>query len=165
MGETMCVSWFHQFGVPVKIVRPFHIYGYGLKPHDGRVFGDFIFDIVNRRDIVMKSDGQVKRSFCYLADAVAGFFTVLLKGELCSVYNVGNDTTVITIIDLANRLVTLFPERDLKVIKKERILSKGYLQSSVISTYPDITKIKQLGWKPVFSIEEGFTRAIESIES
>ena len=57
MGETMCVAWAHQFGVPAKIVRPFHTYGPGMRLDDGRVFADFVADIVHDRDIVLKSDG------------------------------------------------------------------------------------------------------------
>lgn len=162
MGETMCVSWFHQYGIPVKIARPFHTYGYGLSPQDGRVFADFIFDIVNKRDIIMKSDGKAKRSFCYLADAVAGFFTVLLKGEPGLSYNVGNDKATVKIVELADILVNLFPELRLKVVKKEISLDKKYLKSEVVNIFPDILKIKQLGWEPGYSIEEGFKRSIES---
>jgi len=77
MGETMCVAYAHQSGVPAKIVRPFHTYGPGMSLNDGRVFADFVADIVGNLHIVMKSDGSSTRSFCYLADAVMGFFTVL----------------------------------------------------------------------------------------
>jgi nucleoside-diphosphate-sugar epimerase len=35
MGETLCVSWHHQFGVPARIVRPFHTYGPGMELNDG----------------------------------------------------------------------------------------------------------------------------------
>ena len=41
-GETLCVSYLHQYGVPVVIARPFHVYGPGLAPDDGRVYADFI---------------------------------------------------------------------------------------------------------------------------
>ena len=46
MGENICISWFHQYGVPVKIIRPFHTYGPGMDLADGRVFADFVADIV-----------------------------------------------------------------------------------------------------------------------
>ena len=41
---------------------------------DGRVYADFIADIVNNRNIIMKSDGLAMRSFCYLSDATIAFF-------------------------------------------------------------------------------------------
>jgi len=162
MGETMCVSWFHQYGVATKIVRPFHTYGPGMSLDDGRVYADFIADILNNRDIVMKSDGSAIRAFCYLADAVQGFLTVLLKGENGQAYNVGNDRGEASILDLAHKLVSLFPEKGLKVVKKEVIQPPGYLQSNILRNCPDISKIRELGWQPTTSIEEGFNRTIRS---
>ena len=163
MAETMCVSWQKQFGVPVKIVRPFHTYGPGMQLDDGRVFADFVADMVNNRDIVMKSDGSAVRAFCYLSDATIGFFTVLFHGELSAAYNVSNDKAIISIFDLAEKLITLFPEKNLKVIKKEpRTNSNEYLKSSITRNIPSIKKINALGWSPIYSIEEGFKRTILS---
>jgi len=162
MGENMCVSWHHQYGVPAKIVRPFHTYGPGMSFSDGRVFADFVSDVVNERDIVMKSDGLAIRTFCYLADAVIGFFTVLLKGESGEAYNVSNDKGEISIIDLAETIISLFPERSIKVIKKKDAYSKGYLKSGITRTRPDIGKICSLGWQPQYSIRDGFERTIRS---
>jgi len=156
MGETMCVSWFHQHGVPTKIVRPFHTYGPGMRFDDGRVFADFVADIVHNRDIVVESGGSATRAFCYISDAVAGFFTVLFKGEVGEAYNVGNDRTEISIQELAELLVALFPEKELEV----RI--KGYLGSSVKRKCPDISKICGLGWEPEVSLEQGFLRTVRS---
>ena len=45
MGETICISWLHQYNIPIKIVRPFHTYGPGMQLNDGRVYADFIADI------------------------------------------------------------------------------------------------------------------------
>src|SRR2546429_550100 len=56
-GETMCVTFARQYGVPVKIARPFNNYGPGLKITDGRVLPDFARDVLNGRDLVMYSDG------------------------------------------------------------------------------------------------------------
>ena len=45
-GETICISWKHQYSIPVVIVRPFHTYGPGMDLNDGRVYADFIKNIV-----------------------------------------------------------------------------------------------------------------------
>jgi nucleoside-diphosphate-sugar epimerase len=158
MGETMCISFAHQFNLPVSIVRPFHTYGPGLSLDDGRVFADFVSNIVRNENIIMNSDGNAIRSFCYLADATKGFFTVLLKGENATAYNVGNPSGETSIKDL---LVGLFPERNLQV---EINLQKGenYIKSTFNKLSPEIEKIKLLGWKPTTSISEGFKRTILS---
>lgn len=164
MGETMCISWLHQYGVPVKIVRPFHNYGPGLNLNDGRVFADFVSDIINNRNIIMKSDGKALRSFCYIADATVGFFTILLKGKNGEAYNLANDKGEISVLDLANLLVGLFPEKNLKIEKKEGV-EQGYLKSKVNRCFPDISKITELGWKPKYSLEDGFKRTITSFQN
>ena len=79
MAENMLVSWHHQHGVPFKLVRPFHVYGPGFALDDGRVFADFVGDVVAGRDIVLNSDGLARRTFCYLSDATTAFFTSATK--------------------------------------------------------------------------------------
>jgi len=162
MGETMCVSWHHQHGVPAKVVRPFHTYGPGMSLTDDRVFASFVADVVARRDIVLKSSGTATRSFCYLAEATVAFFTVLLKGENAEAYNVGNDACEISMKDLANTVAGLFPEFGLRVVQGSVKRPRGYIESKISRTRPDISKIASLGWKPSMSIEEGFKRTIES---
>ncbi|ELS33599.1 MULTISPECIES: NAD-dependent epimerase/dehydratase family protein [Pseudanabaena] len=162
MGETMCLSWFSQYGLPTKIVRPFHTYGFGMSLNDGRVYADFVADILSNRDIHIKSDGMATRAFCYIADATMGFFTVLLNGENGQAYNVGNDLCEISIMDLANRLTTLFPDKKLNVVKDCPANDSGYLKSNVSRSCPDITKIATLGWQPKTSIEDGFRRTVLS---
>jgi UDP-glucuronate decarboxylase len=160
MGETMCLSWYWQYGVPIKIIRPFHTYGPGMKLNDGRVFADFVNAIVNNRNITLNSDGKAVRPFCYLADAVIGFFTVLLKGEDGQAYNVANNRQLVSILNLAKILTGLFPEKKLKVIQKKHF--SGYLKSPVFKIFPSIEKISKLGWQPKVSAAQGFKRTIES---
>ena len=161
MGENMCIAWMHQYGVPVKIVRPAITYGPGLKFDDGRSFADFIANIVNYQDIELFSDGKVLRNFCYIADATLGFFIVMLKGKVGEAYNVATDHEI-SIIDLAKTLVEdVFPERNLKVVMKTDA-SKNYLRVNFPRTTVDITKLKALGWNLSFPIKEGFKRTVES---
>jgi nucleoside-diphosphate-sugar epimerase len=163
MGETICISWLHQYGIPIKIIRPFHTYGPCMRLDDGRVYADFISDIVNSRNIIMKSDGSARRTFCYISDATIAFFLVLLNGKNGEVFNIGNPKCEISIIELAQRLVKLFPEKELKVVKSEN-QKMGYIKSEITRNCPDISKINRLGWIPQTDINEGFIRTILSYE-
>lgn len=162
MGENICVSYFHQYGVPAKIVRPFHTYGPGMKLNDGRVYADFVADILANKDIVLHSDGTAKRAFCYLSDATIGFLRVLLNGENGEAYNVGNPNQEYSILQLAEQLVELYPAKNLKVIKHVANEGTSYLQSPIKRNSPDINKINKLDWTPKISVKEGFERTIES---
>ncbi|KAA6336830.1 GDP-6-deoxy-D-mannose reductase [termite gut metagenome] len=117
MGENICISYMHQYGIPVKVVRPAHTYGPGMDLNDGRVFADFVRDVAHNNNIVMHSDGSNSRAFCYLSDATIAFFIVLLYGTNGEAYNVANPLCEITIIELAEKLVKLFPDKKLKVEK------------------------------------------------
>lgn len=163
MGENLCVSWQHQFGVPAVIVRPFHTYGPGMMLDDGRVYADFVADIVARRDIVMKSAGLAERAFCYLSDATRGFFTILLRGEPGQAYNIGNPGGLTSIADLAETLTGLFPERGLRV--RYEAPAGGYLPSPIHRNCPDVTKAAALGWQPETTVPEGFRRTVASFET
>lgn len=164
MGENMTISWRHQYGLSTVVVRPFHTYGPGMDLHDGRVFADFVADVVAGRDIIMKSDGSAVRAFCYLADAVAGFFTVLFRGEDGEAYNIGNDSAETSIIDLAELLAVLFRDRNITVRRQQLDNGSDYLQSPVNRICPDIAKARRLGWKPITGLSEGFNKTVRSFD-
>ncbi|MDR1342307.1 MAG: NAD-dependent epimerase/dehydratase family protein [Prevotellaceae bacterium] len=162
MGETICVSYMHQFGIPVKIVRPGHTYGPGMELNDGRVFADFVRNIVNGEDIVMNSDGSASRAFCYLSDATVAFFKVLIAGKAGEAYNVANPFCEVTIGELAKKLTDMFPEKRLKVVRRERATSGGYMASKNTRCFASIKKMQSLSWSPSVTIEEGFYKTILS---
>ena len=162
-GETLCACWHSQFGIPAKIIRLSHTYGPRMDLSDGRVFADFVADVVAGRNIVMKSDGSARRPFCYLADAIEGIFTVLLHGNGGEAYNVGSDSEI-SILELAELLCRLFPERKCRVVRQERNPDDPYLVSPTLGGHFDIAKIKSMGWAPTTGLEEGFRRTVKSYE-
>ncbi len=164
LAETMCVAWSHQYGVPAFIVRISHTYGPGLRLDDGRVFSDFVADIVNRRDIVIKSDGLARRPFCYVTDATEGFLTVLFKGRAALPYNLANEDAHVSIRELADVLVGCFPERNLKVIMAPQQQAAASSKPPLSMGPPDTSRLQALGWKPRTGIAEGFRRTILGVE-
>lgn len=164
MGETMCVAWRQQHGVPTTMARIFHTYGPGMALDDGRVFADFTRDILERRNIRMMSDGAHRRTFCYLSDAAAALLMILLKGQPGTAYNMGNDEAEVSIAELADLMVGLFPERKLRVERVVPVNPPGYLRTTVDRACPDTTRLRTLGWKPQVGVAEGFRRTVLSYE-
>lgn len=164
MGENLCTCWNYQYGTHAKIVRPFHTYGPGLLKDDGRVFADLVFSILEDKDIVLRSDGTAIRAFCYISDATIELFKVLLDGIDGEAYNIGNDSNAITIRDLANQLIGLYPEKKLKVVYDINMedMRTGKMKSPLSVSIPNMDKTVDLGYKPVITIYEGFTRTIAS---
>ncbi len=163
MGEAMCIAWNVQHGVPAKIIRPFNTYGPGMNLNDGRVYTDFVADVVNNKNIIMKSAGQGIRSFCYLVDSTVGFFLVLLKGASGEAYNIGNSDCATSVVSLAETLTELFPEKKIKVIQKnDKELQEKFSASKIDVRTADTSKLEALGWNPTVTLKEGFFRTILS---
>ena len=162
MGETMCVAWQKQFGVPATMARIFHTYGPCMALDDGRVFADFVSDIVLRRNIRMMSTGSHQRAFCYLADSTPALFKIMLEGKPGQAYNMGNDEAEMSIRDLAELMVGLFPDWGLKVEHAIDQHKDGYIRTTIGRACPDTQRLREFGWRPVVGIEEGFRRTVLS---
>ena len=160
-GETLCVFFTQQHALPVKVARPFNNYGPGLKITDKRVLPDFARDVLSGRDIVMKSSGSPRRTFCYVADAIIGYYKVLVKGQAGEAYNIGVEEPEISIAELAEKVTAL--GRELfgysgKVVKK---IDEDYLADNPERRCPIITKARtHLGYNPAVPFEDGLRRAL-----
>lgn len=162
-GETLCVNFAAQYGLPVKTARPFNNYGPGLKITDSRVIPDFMRDVFAGRDIVMFSDGSPSRTFCYIADAVIGYYKILVRGRPGEAYNIGVSTPEITMAELAEVVVGL-AETHLdyrgKVVHGESP-ERAYLVDNPNRRCPDIQKARsELGFEPSIGLEEGLRRSM-----
>ena len=159
-AENMCVGIHDEYGINTKILRLAHTYGPGMSINDGRVQADFLNNVINNQDIIMKSDGSSVRTYTYISDAVNALFKVLLSSNDI-VYNVSGDKEV-SIKDLANVLVSL-SENSKLVMDIDNTLSKGSasFKKGILSN----EKIKkELHWYPKYNIEEGFRRTIEYLK-
>lgn len=160
MGEQLCVAWNKQYGTHCKMVRPFHSYSPTMKLEDGRVFADFVRNIVNGEDIVLKSTGDAKRAFCYATDATVAFIKVLLDGADGESYNVGNPDTEISIRKLAETLIETYADKNIKLIFDIDPMNTVQ-QTAVKSVLPSIEKLRKLGWHPTVNVKDGFSRVVD----
>jgi UDP-glucuronate decarboxylase len=162
-GETLCVNFHQQHGVPVKVARPFNNYGPGLKITDRRVIPDLARDILLHRDLVLLSDGSARRTFCYVADAVAGYYKVLVSGQPGEAYNIGVETPEVSMAELAERMAglarTLFCYTGRVVHQKSP--DKDYLVDNPLRRCPVIAKARTaLGYAPTVGLEDGLQRTL-----
>lgn len=155
-AENFCVCYKEQYGVNIKIVRPAHIYGPGMSLDDGRVQADFLRDVVNERDILLKSDGSAIRTYTYIADAVLAMFYVLLEGNDI-VYNIGDENSKVSIRELAQTMIKASGKN--LHLKFEIEDSKGCAPFTLGILNTD--KLRGLGFRPKYSVYEGLKRTIE----
>ena len=162
-GETLCVNFARQHGIPVTIVRPFNNYGPGMKITDGRVIADLFRDSLAGRDLVLLSDGSPTRTFCYVADAVTGYYLALLRGRPGEAYNIGVDGPEIAMRDLAAIIAgqanDLFGHT-VKVVHGHSA-EADYLVDNPNRRCPDITKARtELAYHPRVTLREGLRRTM-----
>jgi len=162
-GETICVIYAQQHGIPTRQARPFNNYGPGLKITDKRVIPDFARELFAGRDLVMFSDGKPTRTFCYSGDSIVGYYKVLVKGRDGEPYNIGTEKPEISMSELASRLTAtaneLFGYQG-KVVHRPAPEAL-YLVDNPNRRCPNIDKARsELGYNPGISIEEGLRRSL-----
>jgi UDP-glucuronate decarboxylase len=162
-GETLCVNFAQQHGIPVSIARPFNNYGPGMKITDGRIIADLCRDALAGHDVVLLSDGSPTRTFCYASDAITGYYLALLRGRAGEPYNIGAGEPEISMRRLAQLVARLASElfgSDLKVIGR-RSDERDYLVDNPNRRCPDITKaFTELGYRPKVGLEDGLRRTL-----
>ena len=164
MVECLCASYASEYGVPVKIARLSQTFGAGVDYADGRVFAEFARCAIEKKDIVLHTEGKTVRSYCYTKDAVAAMLVILLKGETAQAYNVTNMDTRISIAAMAQLVCDTFADAGIRTAfdMPEDVAAFGYNPEMVIAL--DSTKLEALGWKPTVGLREMFVRLADSME-
>jgi nucleoside-diphosphate-sugar epimerase len=162
-GETLCVNFARHAGVPATIARPFNNYGPGLKITDGRVVPDFARDVLAGRNIVMLSDGSPRRTFCYVADAVIGYYKVLVRGRPGEAYNIGVEEPEISVRELAELVAA--QARELfgyaGSVEWRPAADGGYLVDNPTRRCPAIAKARaELDYRPAVTLADGVRRTL-----
>ena len=162
-GETLCVNFAQQHQIPVQIARPFNNYGPGLKLTDARVLPDFVRNVLAGEDIVMYSDGTPTRTFCYIADAIVGYYRILFRGAAGESYNIGIETPEVSMRTLAESVVAqatdLFDYTGQVVMKTNA--DADYLVDNPNRRCPVIEKARRdLGYNPKVNVDQGLRRTM-----
>jgi UDP-glucuronate decarboxylase len=155
-GETLCYIYHTQNGTATNTIRPFNIYGPGMQETDYRVLPNFASRIKSGSPLHIYGDGTQTRTFCYITDALVGFFKVFLKGVPGEAYNIGNPKPEVSMIDLAEALKTISSSK----IKYDIIeYPDSYPADEPMRRSPDIRKARlQLGFEPIVGFKEGLSR-------
>jgi len=157
LAETISTIYYEQHGIPTKIVRPFNVYGPGMRATDYRVIPTFTARALQGESIPIHGNGKQTRTFCYITDAIVGFLKVLLSGKPGEAYNIGNDTPEINMLDLAQMFVDAVPGARFTTIDYPETYPGGEPQRRC----PNLAKAKaHLGYCPTVSLYRGIERFI-----
>ena len=158
-AETLCALYHAQYHLPCVTARPFQVYGPGMSLTDGRLHGDFIRQLLERNQIVLKSDGSAIRSFLYISDANQALLDVLLYGEVGACYNICDEAGECSVKELAERYRTLWGQNS-KIVFDYAERDTPEVKEALSVVTGDSSKLRSLGWKSRTPLEEGIRRTL-----
>ena len=156
-AETMCISFMTEYGLPVVIVRPGHIYGPSITSSDSRASAAFARDAAAGRDIVLKSAGTQTRSYTYMLDSATAVLSVLTSGEAGEAYNISNRDSIHSIREMAEAMAAA---GGVRVLFSDATDTERAGFNPMDTSALDAGKLEALGWRAVFSLEEGAERSV-----
>jgi UDP-glucuronate decarboxylase len=154
-AETLFFDYYRQHKIRIKVARIFNTYGPRMHPNDGRVVSNFIMQALRGEPITIYGDGSQTRAFCYVSDLIDGFLRLMSTPDaITGPINLGNPVEM-TVKGLAERIIALTGS-------SSKIEYRPLPVDDPIQRCPDIGRAtKQLGWKPVVSLDIGLRRTIE----
>lgn len=154
-AEFLVKSYHRSFKLPCIITRGNNVYG----PHQfpEKLIPKFTNQILRGLPVTIHGDGSNTRNFLYVEDVARAFDTILHKGQIGMIYNIGG-TNELPNIQVAKDLI--------------RILGKEGEEEDYITYVPDrkfndlrytinSSKLHELGWTEQMSWEEGLKTTVE----
>lgn len=159
-SEMICKAYVSEYGIDTVVVRPGHIYGPSASRSDRRLSSEFAFRAADGENLILKSSGLQKRSYCYSIDCAAQVLTALVKGDCGEVYNIGHDeiTSIKKLAELyasAGNVKLICEEPTEKELKEFNPMNNSALNNE---------KIKSLGYVDTFSVREGVFHTVSILK-
>lgn len=154
MAELLCALYHDRYKLETTIARCFALAGPHLPLEAHFAIGNFIQAALEKKPIVIKSDGSSKRSYLYAADLAVWLWTLLFKGKACHPYNVGSEEGL-SIKELAEQVKKTLG------LKAPIQLGSGGISTSYV---PDTRRAKQeLGLKEHITLETSIQKHFDWI--
>lgn len=156
-NELMAHTYSHLYGIPTTGLRFFTVYGPWGRPD--MAYFKFVRSIAQNQPIDVYNNGKMQRDFTYIDDIVEGIVRILAKppqqaGLPYKLYNIGNHQPVELL-----RFIEVIEQAIGKSAKKNFLPMQP---GDVPITYADVDDLmREVGFKPVTSIEAGMTRFVQ----
>jgi len=158
-AEQLLISYCETFGIKYRILRLSNVLGPGDKGVSKKknALTYLTKQLIENKDIDLYDDGDFYRDYIHVTDVCRAINLVLEKGELNSIYNIGNGEA------------TLFKDAIEYVLQKTQSTSKVnsipqaefHKLVQVKSMHLEVSKLKSLGYKPLYNIHQTLDELIE----
>lgn len=157
-AETLCMAYSQQYGIHTNVARLCYVYGPTITQDNSRADAQFLRNALDKKDIVLKSAGLQRRTYCYVADVVSAILTILTKAPSMEVYNIANKNSIVSIKEYAQTLASL-AETNLQFEIPDEVEKRGYSKNA--DSILDASKLSQLGWFPQYDIKSGLEHTLK----
>lgn len=156
-GEALCQAYIQEKHLDIVIPRLPRVFGPTMREEDSKAVAQFIKRAIQGKDIVLKSEGKQFYSFLHVADAVTGILMVMLKGKRGEAYNIADENCDATLREMAES-AAVHGESNVVYETPDKDEQRGY--STATKARLDGRKVRELGWRPIYTIQEGLRETI-----
>jgi len=157
-GEALCNAYIKKYDMDIVLPRLSRVYGPTIKKDDSKAMSQFVMNGVKGEDIVLKSKGEQRYSYCYVADAVSGILCAMLCGACGEAYNIANMYDCATLREITENIASSVGKKVVFDLPDEQEKA-GF--SRVTVGLMDTKKLQSLGWKPFDDTRSGTTKTIK----
>lgn len=150
-ADLLCRSYFKTYNTPVIITRSSNNYGFWQFPE--KLIPLFVTNLLEDKKVPVYGDGKQVRDWLFVLDNCSGIDTVLHKGKIGEIYNIGGDCEKQNIEITKTILKQLGKDESyIKHVKDRPAHDRRYALNS--------EKIKKLDWKPQYTFENAIKQTI-----
>ena len=161
-GEALCQAYISQHKIDIVIPRLSRIYGATMRLNDSKAMSEFIMNGVRGEDIVLKSKGIPRFSYCHATDAASGILYCLLNGKCGEAYNVADSSEILSLREIAEYISSLAGKKVVFELPSET-QAKGF--SKAVNAIMPNEKLRSLGWSPKDDTRSGVKKTVEILKS
>ena len=161
-AEYLVKAYHRSFGMPIIITRGNNVYGPHQYPE--KIIPKFVNQLMRDLPLTLHGSGSNTRNYLFVEDVARAFDTILHRGTIGEIYNIGGDNELSN-IDVAGRLLKIMGKVDAEG-------SAAAAETKYIRRVPDrpfndlryplnCAKLLELGWKEEVEFDAGLVLTVE----
>jgi dTDP-glucose 4,6-dehydratase len=158
-AEFIVKSYYKSYNIPIIITRGNNVYGPGQYPE--KLIPKFILQLFGNKKMTIHGTGKTIRNFIYVEDVAKAFETILFKGQVSEIYNIGTNNEH-SVIDIANLLHSKISQ------DKDITDCIDYVDDRLFNDFRysvETDKLVELGWTASTDFSIGIDKTIQWYKS